>query len=252
MKLNNLYNINENISPDAENVHEIKTWISKNCYDINTDNYKIMYSDVAKYFSIDDNGTINGESIDIRTDVETLPYKIREFTRFALLGTNLKSCVNFPEIYTARGIPVYDLSYVHVLDFSDMPSMIQHLKLFRTNNLSIDRIFSKPSLKLHAIHFTRSNSEDICDFSKYKNINVKNCAIDLHENRISNLSDVLYLEHNRLAVLEFKLLHAQYYHTDKIKAMNKILSKYLDNYNRKNYIMDMTVEIMDSDLEDVL
>ena len=249
MKLNTLY---EGTSIDYENVNQ---WIKDNCYTY--EGFDIDDIEL-KRFSI---GEIDGkvfisttENFKIRTDTDILPYKLKACTEFTLEAPHLKNCSQFPEIFGWAEIDIA-LYKCHALDFSDFPTLYKkpiRLHINNINNISISKIFVNKNLYINKLYTLNCFDSTLHDCEQWDDINVNHLYFEC-QNKLKNFTHILNIPQNKLNIFRLKHRNGSYYDEGVIDDLNNVIRTYRDNqHNTNDYVMDMTLALIDLGLEDIV
>ena len=229
---------------DKVTLDDVREWLQKvdRNYDDNSNDFYLMDNK---------NGTfrIDAGLIGITTLETELPYEFVECDTFGISAPNLKSLKNFPSKSMHNSTVEFYFGTCNALDFANsmyalppcdinldnMPNI--HLTDFE--NLSF-------SSQIKTISFMYCENPKLYDVSTY-DTEIRAMYMGLNS-KIKNLTSILTNKNCKLQFLRFscnsKMLGF------KAVDFNNIIAKYIDKSNKSNYVMDMTLELIDSGFED--
>lgn len=244
----------EDIDIDYETVNQ---WIKDNCYtyegntinDITLDGYNFSVGETNGKVYIDTTGNFK-----IMTFEDTLPYKLKSCTELTLEAPNLKSCSQFPEFFRWNEIDIV-LFRCHALDFSDFPTHYKSpVKLYvnNINNISMSKIFANKNLYIHKLYTLNCFDSTLYDCQQWDDINIHTLYFEC-QNKLKNFTHVLNIPQNKLNFFRLKYGNDSYYDEGVIDDINHVIGFYRDNrYIAADFVMDMTLALIDLGLEDIV
>lgn len=186
-------------------------------------------------------GTFNAFGMVINTQVEEFPFAIEVENTLKITAPNLKSFKNIKNI----NVPTVIFTNQSKLNFYDLDSTDIHgnnvplsFGFGKYNHLEAD-MFTKH--KFNALSFNHCPSSTLYDFSQYLNNAgiVRLYFLGIFINDIKNLT---YL-------LDTSVLISNVIFSGNV-ALQKIVNTYLQLPNKSDYVMDMTIELLDNDFEE--
>lgn len=248
-----LRKIVENQEIDYENVYK---WIVDNCRDV--DGMKLETFDL-KGFTVGTNTNdeiyINvKEYFMIKSDAEYLPYKFNKCADFVLYMPNLKDCSMFPNILTGFDDDI-ELHGCNSLDFGTFPTFYHRIRLTLDNflNITIAEIFKNQTISIDTMIVGKCYAVDLHDCDQWDTIKTKYLSFDCVR-PLKNFTHILDIPASRLKTFELKRMNRNSYYDQKtVDMLNRLIRRYReDRHNASDYIMDMTLALIDLGFEDMI
>lgn len=247
-----LHKIIENQESDYENVYD---WIKINCRDADGNLFDARdMRDFSVHLDKNNDLFINAKDyFMIISDAQYLPYKFNKCANFTLHMPNLKNCLQFPNTITSFDDDI-ELHRCDALDFGTFPINYYKVKLriVDMRNITISKIFKNPNLSLDVMIIENCPNNDLHDCSQWNVIKTKYLGFTC-DLEIKNFTYILNIRASRLKTLVINFIEGAYYDQRTVDLLNRIIRKYReDRHNAEDYIMDMTLELIDKGLEDIV
>lgn len=231
--------LQENMLDDI--VAEMKAWC-----EINVVDYHVLRNRVGEeaiVFYPETNQIFIPECY-IETLDEELPHYILEGgDDFNIRGPNLKSFANIPYIINSQHTsPRLVFRKCDNLDFKKVLFKPTEL-ILEFNSMKISPLNLNPDQEFYDLYFKWCNNQDVLDMSKYKHLNtIHYLTIFGSDRRFQNLSDILETK-----IKYISKIHSGAYSSHSEVTLIEVLNKYLKL--GKDYVMDLTVELIDAGFE---
>ena len=241
MKLNSLYE-----GKAANNREAMGKWIREHCYSAAFTKVKSV-----KDFTIDNkNATISVRNVMVKTDETQLPFQFIEFGHFKISQcANLVSCKNFPykkyvdSFYTIN----YTIEFSDELRFEDFPTSLgrkANIAFEWNKTVTIDKLFVNKSLEFGEITITGSRNPQLYDLSQWDDIRTNSFVLGVRS-KPTNVTHILSIPLEHLDKLTFANDGLEGFGSDVLRKLSDVIDIYRHNTNPQEYIMDMTVELID-------
>lgn len=186
---------------------------------------------------------IYAETLYLEPNDEEFKYPIRYCDEFNLRGNKIKSFKNLPQKPYKFSTIDYCFEKCNSLDFRDFEiSSDVHNSIIIKNTKNVNPNHLPP----HSQHvrFLSCTGDVLYDFQKY---DVYYTSITL--GLAAKLKNVQYVLHTRLLRCSFSLA-TNVYTYDEIRELDSILKDFMGRNNREEYIMDMTLILIEQGFED--
>ena len=170
-------------------------------------------------------------------------YPIAACDKISIRGNNIKSFKNLPSDPYQNNSIVYSFAQCDSLNFKEMTInprvsntiMISQIRNFDPNDLPYNtRNLRVCTSKGNALH----------DFEKY-NVSFKDMVLQPMQG-LKNLPHLLLKEIEKFALQ----MYGQFYTRNDITTLNTIINTFMSSLNKEEYIMDMTVELINAGYSD--
>lgn len=224
--------------PGIEKRNEIFLYVKKN-----SNPSKLYDNKLDIILNADGIYEIHAHELHLHPDDEEFKYPIRYCDELCLYGKKIKSFVNLPLDPYMTSMLIYKFDGCDSLDFRDL-----HLISKKYYSIVI-----KNTLNINPNHLPFDNSDmrilnctgDVLyDFEKY-DVRFTNLTLGLG----AKLKNVPYILKTRLQRCALSL-KSDFYSSSQLQTMENIIFNFIRRNNREEYIMDMTVELIDSGFED--
>lgn len=229
-----------------------KKWLLQHCYDIEIIDKPL---NSLKYFSFNDNLIEYEGDYNIKTNDKQLPFKLYSCaSSFMIEAPYLKNCINFPESMYDVKVASYIFAKCHALNFSTFKPVKEKLSITISdiNNISIAKIFKNTGLRIEFL--SSAGNSSINDVSLWDDINTENFYLTTNV-PLKNLIHILSIPKSKM--YNFKIMFyndfsdvKSFYDIDILHTVNSIIAKYRDTKdNPEDFMMDMTLELIDNGFE---
>lgn len=228
-------------------------WCLKNIEDFDitheTDNDDYLDNGVSEQmFKISEDKQVIHRTIPVETVVKTqdtyIPFKFDVLEIITFDATKLKqfSCNDI----LLQGIEGNTIGFKNCnsLDFSNVDYIDNMVLYFKNIKKITPQMLNKNMF--FEVSFNKCTDPRIYDFSNYDNINIDSLFVYFDNIPITNLSYIIENDSMEFNEINF------YYKNKFLNNLFKITSKYLEMDNKKDHIMDFTLEMIDSGFEDML
>lgn len=192
---------------------------------------------------------ISGTSIYVTlNNQKRIPYEIRRCDYFKISSDTLNSWDNFPKkrYYTDGPDISLILNNTQHLDMSQLRIQYPQLQALVFNyfdNLDLKNIHN---IKINELLYFRSvKTKNIYDLSQYRDIMSDDLEFCENIYCFKNLPDVLLCKY----IKRLYINNCEIYDGDRIDTMSKIIFEFISKNNREEYIMDMTLALVDNGFE---
>lgn len=220
---------------------EIKSYIVKHT--------PLVHRQDASYHVDFDDGeySISGDRIYLRL-TRTNPallYNIKKCNYICFYGDEINSCSNMPNrSYNGESL-TYVFDTTNSINFTQLKpksgGAYISLKIINVDYFDINNI--QQGFNGVSIHLCKQTNAN--DFDKYKDVSFGALDIITLE-KFRNLQNILYTN-----LFWFNIGYSEYgiYSSEQLKSLSKIIREFLDKNNREDYIMDMTLSLIDAGFE---
>lgn len=234
----------DNLHENKHTLNDVREWLRKVDRDyINNSNDFYVMSNKDGTFRIDA-GTVRISTFDTE-----LPYDFYECDRFKINAPLLKTLKNFPSKSMQNIHVEFYFSSCVSLDFANTEYTLPMCEITLDNmpNIHLED-FKKLSLNsnIKSISFDRCLNPKLHDVSTY---NTHILCMDMSiTSKLKNVTSVLTNNNCKLQHLRFiNDVEMQHFNSYELSI---IIAKYLGKHNKNDYVMDMTLEMIDAGFED--
>ena len=192
---------------------------------------------------------IIGEELDLSLNNQTrIPFEIRKCDYFRIESNTLNSWDNFPKrryyidepdiSITFDNTEQLDMSVLHI----QYPEL-QELRLCYFDNFDLHNL---QGMKINQLlHFRSVKPQNIYDLSQYTDIITDGLEFSENIYGFKNLPHILLCKH----ISRLYVNCCEIYHTTQIDILRGFIHKFLSQQNKEQYIMDMTLGLLNAGFE---